>query len=167
MITGVLVAHSHPIARAATAPFGMGFAVSEPTSAMRRTPGHACAAAPTPAPTRATLAVAERQPAQSVFASFLSVSKPARWATDRIRRPLLDLDRPLRSRQDIVVTNTVREADMKKTLVGCLALLGEDARRSDAPVDIVIDGKVIKEIRRRVALSTENDPVSDRNVICF
>ena len=36
---------------------------------------------------------------------------------------------------------------MKKTLVGCLALLGEDARPSDGPVDIVIEGKVIREIR--------------------
>ena len=37
--------------------------------------------------------------------------------------------------------------EMKKTLVGCLALLGEDARPSDGPVDIVIEGKVIREIR--------------------
>ena len=37
--------------------------------------------------------------------------------------------------------------EMKKTLVGCLALLGEDARPSDGPVDIVIEGKVISEIR--------------------
>src|SRR5262245_65539094 len=36
---------------------------------------------------------------------------------------------------------------MKKTLVGCLALLGEDARPSDGPVDIVIEGRMIKEIR--------------------
>jgi 5-methylthioadenosine/S-adenosylhomocysteine deaminase len=36
---------------------------------------------------------------------------------------------------------------MKKTLVGCSALLGEDARPSGGPVDIVIEGKVIREIR--------------------
>ena len=35
----------------------------------------------------------------------------------------------------------------KKTLAGCLALLGEDARPSNGPVDIVIEGKVIREIR--------------------
>ncbi len=36
---------------------------------------------------------------------------------------------------------------MRKTLVGCHALLGEDAHRSDGPVDIVIEGKLIHDIR--------------------
>src|SRR5438874_5785663 len=35
----------------------------------------------------------------------------------------------------------------KKTLVGAIALLGEDARPSDGPVDIVIDGRLINDIR--------------------
>jgi guanine deaminase len=33
-----------------------------------------------------------------------------------------------------------------KTLVNCNALLGEDARPSDGPVDIVIDGNRIRDI---------------------
>ena len=36
---------------------------------------------------------------------------------------------------------------MVKTLVNCQALLGEDARMSEVPVDIVIDGKKIRDIR--------------------
>src|SRR2546426_4049749 len=36
---------------------------------------------------------------------------------------------------------------MRKTLVGCLALIGEHARASNGPVDIVIDGRRIDEIR--------------------
>jgi guanine deaminase len=35
---------------------------------------------------------------------------------------------------------------MKKTLVGCLALLGDGARPSDGPVDIAIEGNVIKDV---------------------
>lgn len=44
-------------------------------------------------------------------------------------------------------SGTVWQAEIKKTLAGCLALLGEDARPSNGPVDIVIEGKVIREIR--------------------
>ena len=36
---------------------------------------------------------------------------------------------------------------MRKTLVGCLALIGEHARASNGPVDIVIHGRRIDEIR--------------------
>ena len=36
---------------------------------------------------------------------------------------------------------------MIKTLVNCHALLGENARPSDGPVDIVIDGKKIRDVR--------------------
>jgi 5-methylthioadenosine/S-adenosylhomocysteine deaminase len=36
---------------------------------------------------------------------------------------------------------------MIKTLANCHALLGEDARQSDGPVDIIIDGKSIRDIR--------------------
>jgi guanine deaminase len=36
---------------------------------------------------------------------------------------------------------------MRKTLAGCHALLGEDARPSNGPVDVVIDGHYIQEVR--------------------
>jgi 5-methylthioadenosine/S-adenosylhomocysteine deaminase len=36
---------------------------------------------------------------------------------------------------------------VRTTLMGCLALLGEDARPSDGPVDVVIDGRQILDIR--------------------
>ena len=36
---------------------------------------------------------------------------------------------------------------MRKTLIGCYALLDEDARPSDGPVDVVIDGRTIHEVR--------------------
>ena len=39
--------------------------------------------------------------------------------------------------------------EMKKTLVGCLALLGEDARPSDGPVDIVIEARSSGRSARR------------------
>lgn len=48
---------------------------------------------------------------------------------------------------------------MKKTLVGCLALLGEDARSSDGPVDIVINGRYIEEIKPSGATPPEGEAV--------
>src|ERR1700741_873604 len=36
---------------------------------------------------------------------------------------------------------------MRKTLVGALALLGEDAVPSEGPVDIVVEGRLIEDIR--------------------
>ena len=36
---------------------------------------------------------------------------------------------------------------MRKTLSGCLALAGEDAQPTNEPVDIIIDGRVIHDIR--------------------
>jgi 5-methylthioadenosine/S-adenosylhomocysteine deaminase len=36
---------------------------------------------------------------------------------------------------------------LRKTLVGCLALVGEDARPTDEAVDIVIEGRIIRDIR--------------------
>ena len=44
---------------------------------------------------------------------------------------------------------------MKTTLAGCLALLGEDARPSDGPVDIVIEGGHIRDIRPSGAAAPE------------
>ena len=44
---------------------------------------------------------------------------------------------------------------MRKTLVGCHALLGEQAKLSQGPVDIVIDGRHIHDIRPSGAASPE------------
>ncbi|MBO0759050.1 MAG: amidohydrolase family protein, partial [Bradyrhizobiaceae bacterium] len=44
---------------------------------------------------------------------------------------------------------------MTTTLVGCRALLGEAARPSDGPVDIVIEGRRIREIRPSGAAAPE------------
>jgi hypothetical protein len=44
---------------------------------------------------------------------------------------------------------------MKKTLVGCLALLGEDARPSDHPVDVVVEGRHIHDIRPSGAVAPQ------------
>jgi len=51
---------------------------------------------------------------------------------------------------------------VRKTLFGCLALLGEDARPSDGPVDIVIDGGFIHDIRPSGATPAEGDPIDLR-----
>lgn len=48
---------------------------------------------------------------------------------------------------------------MRKTLVGCLALLGEDARPSEGPVDIVIDGRIIHDIRPSGAAAPEGEAI--------
>jgi 5-methylthioadenosine/S-adenosylhomocysteine deaminase len=48
---------------------------------------------------------------------------------------------------------------VRKTLVGCLALLGEDARPSDGLVDIVIDGRLIHEIRSSGSAPTEGHAI--------
>ncbi len=52
---------------------------------------------------------------------------------------------------------------MTKTLVGCLALLGEDARASDGPVDIVIEGKRIADVRPHGAREPEGEALDMRN----
>ena len=44
---------------------------------------------------------------------------------------------------------------MRKTLVGCHALLGENARPSDRPVDVVVEGRQIHEIRPSGAVAPE------------
>jgi guanine deaminase len=46
---------------------------------------------------------------------------------------------------------------MKKTLAGCLALLGPEAKASDGPVDIVIEGKSIAEIRPHGSAEPEGE----------
>jgi 5-methylthioadenosine/S-adenosylhomocysteine deaminase len=46
---------------------------------------------------------------------------------------------------------------VRKTLIGCLALVGEDARPSDGPVDIVIDGPLIHDIRPTGAATPEGE----------
>src|SRR6266705_2669820 len=48
---------------------------------------------------------------------------------------------------------------VRKTLVGCFALLGEDARPSEQPVDIVIDGRQIREIRPSGAVAPEGEVI--------
>src|SRR6266404_1639868 len=48
---------------------------------------------------------------------------------------------------------------MRKTLIGCLALLGEDARPSDGPVDAVIDGRHIREARPSGATAPEGEAI--------
>jgi 5-methylthioadenosine/S-adenosylhomocysteine deaminase len=52
---------------------------------------------------------------------------------------------------------------VRKTLVGCHALLGEDARPSERSVDIVIDGKRIHEIRPHGAQEPEGEVILARN----
>jgi 5-methylthioadenosine/S-adenosylhomocysteine deaminase len=51
---------------------------------------------------------------------------------------------------------------MKKTLVGCLALLGTEMKASDGPVDIVIDNKRIAEIRPHGAREPEGEALDMR-----
>ncbi len=48
---------------------------------------------------------------------------------------------------------------MRKTLTGCLALLGEDAVASDGPVDIVIDGDRIAAIRPHGGAAAEGERI--------
>lgn len=52
---------------------------------------------------------------------------------------------------------------MNKTLVGCRALLGEDARPSDGLVDIVIKGRHIHEIRPTGARAPEGEVLDMKN----
>jgi hypothetical protein len=49
----------------------------------------------------------------------------------------------------LIVVRARPVGENEKRLVGCLALLGEDARLSDGPVNIVIEGKVIREAAGR------------------
>jgi 5-methylthioadenosine/S-adenosylhomocysteine deaminase len=53
---------------------------------------------------------------------------------------------------------------VRKTLVGCLALLGEDALPTQRPVDIVIEGRLIHDIRPTGAAEPEGNVIdlSDR-----
>lgn len=51
----------------------------------------------------------------------------------------------------------------KRTLSGCLALLGTDARQSDGPVDIVIDGNKISDIRPSGSAAPEGEVIDARN----
>jgi 5-methylthioadenosine/S-adenosylhomocysteine deaminase len=51
---------------------------------------------------------------------------------------------------------------VRKTLVGCVALLGPEARPSDRAVDIVIEGKNIGEIRPTGARAPEGDIIDLR-----
>jgi 5-methylthioadenosine/S-adenosylhomocysteine deaminase len=53
-----------------------------------------------------------------------------------------------------------RERVVRKTLVGCLALLGEDALPSDGPVDIAIEGSRIHEIRPSGAIVPEGEVIN-------
>ena len=46
---------------------------------------------------------------------------------------------------------------MRKALVGCLALVGEDARPTDGAVDIVIEGRIIRDIRPTRAAAPEGE----------
>jgi 5-methylthioadenosine/S-adenosylhomocysteine deaminase len=48
---------------------------------------------------------------------------------------------------------------MKKTISGCRALFGEEARPSDGPVDIVIEGKRIEAIRPHGAAEPEGEVI--------
>lgn len=45
-------------------------------------------------------------------------------------------------------------------MTGCLALVGEDARPSDGPVDIVIDGRLIRDIRPTGVAAPEGEPIN-------
>jgi 5-methylthioadenosine/S-adenosylhomocysteine deaminase len=51
---------------------------------------------------------------------------------------------------------------MRKTLVGCLALLGPEAKASDGPVDIVIEGTRIAGIRPHGASEPEGEALDMR-----
>jgi 5-methylthioadenosine/S-adenosylhomocysteine deaminase len=46
---------------------------------------------------------------------------------------------------------------LRKTLVGCLALVGEDAQPTDGAVDIVIEGRIIRDIRPTRAAAPEGE----------
>src|SRR4051812_37861323 len=46
-----------------------------------------------------------------------------------------------------------------KTLVNCRALLGEDARPAETPVDIVIEGKKIRDIRPSGSATPEGEAI--------
>lgn len=52
---------------------------------------------------------------------------------------------------------------MTKTLAGCRALLGEDARPSNGPVDIIVKGRLIHEIRPSGAAAPEGEIIDLRN----
>jgi len=56
----------------------------------------------------------------------------------------------------------MKESAMKKTLVGCLALLGQGARPSDGGVDIVIEGRHIREIRPTGTRAPEGEAIDLR-----
>jgi 5-methylthioadenosine/S-adenosylhomocysteine deaminase len=49
---------------------------------------------------------------------------------------------------------------VRMTLIGCLALVGEDARPSAGPVDIVIEGNLIRDIRPAGVATPEGEPIN-------
>lgn len=51
------------------------------------------------------------------------------------------------------------QAKMRKVLSNCRALLGENHTLSDTPVDIVIEGRIITDIRPHVAVETGGDAI--------
>jgi len=52
---------------------------------------------------------------------------------------------------------------MTKTLVGCLALVGEEAQPSNGPVDIIIEGRHIRDIRPSGVAPTEGEIIHLRD----
>src|SRR5437588_6574685 len=48
---------------------------------------------------------------------------------------------------------------VRKTLAGCIALIGDDAQPATGPVDIVIDGRHIREIRPAGAATPEGEAI--------
>src|SRR5690606_27286794 len=57
------------------------------------------------------------------------------------------------------------ESQMKKTIVGCRALVGGGFAPSDGQVDIVIDGRLIAEIRPHGARHPEGEAVDARGLL--
>lgn len=54
---------------------------------------------------------------------------------------------------------------MKKTIVGCLALVGDEARPSEGRVDIVINGRLIEDIRPHGAQDPEGTVIPGRDLL--
>ena len=51
---------------------------------------------------------------------------------------------------------------MRKTLLGCVALIGEDARPTDGSVDIVVEDRLIRDIRPSGAAPPEGRAIDMR-----
>jgi len=54
---------------------------------------------------------------------------------------------------------------MRKTIVGCRALLGEGALPSSGAVDIVVEGRLIREIRPHGAAEPDGDVVPAQGLL--